>query len=373
MNIFEEANAKIDSFIINNLDSYHKLRNYDFGKKNRTNVSQISKYMSHRILCEYQLLERLKKVDKKKKFTDEILWRLYWRGYLENYKSIWIDYKSIFIKEFTYDRKILEKATHGKTGIECFDSWVEELRDNNYLHNHARMWFASMWIFTLKLPWKLGSNFFMRHLLDGDAASNTLSWRWVAGMHTNNKPYLATTENIKKFTVNRFKNYPINSFKIKSQVINSSHISTNLPKINNTPHGEILLIFDNDLGIDKRFKLLNSYNKIYIIFNELIEDGSKFSSNVINFKKKMILNIQALIPNSQILNLADVNLFLNNYEVIDVIYPGVGNNLDFLHKYSKINKISINYIYRDNDLIYWNYADKGFNKFKRSVCTLNES
>ena len=61
------------------------------------------------------------------------------------------------------------------TGIEGFDDWARELVDTGYMHNHARMWFASIWIFTLRLPWALGADFFLRHLLDADAASNTLS------------------------------------------------------------------------------------------------------------------------------------------------------------------------------------------------------
>ena len=65
------------------------------------------------------------------------------------------------------------------------------------------MWFASIWIHTLNLPWQLGADFF-KNLLDGDPASNTLSWRWVAGLHTQGKCYLATENNIKKFTNNRF-------------------------------------------------------------------------------------------------------------------------------------------------------------------------
>ena len=90
MNIFEEANDLLDNFILNHLDSYHQYRNYDYGIDNRTNVSQISKYTSHRILYEYGIVEKLKKFDKKQKYTDEILWRIYWKGYLENYKSIWL-------------------------------------------------------------------------------------------------------------------------------------------------------------------------------------------------------------------------------------------------------------------------------------------
>ena len=106
--------------------------------------------------------------------------------------------------------KIIKNAIEGKTNIECFNQWVIELKENNYLHNHTRMWFASIWIFTLELPWQLGAEFFMQHLYDGDAASNTLGWRWVAGVQTQGKHYLASEWNIKKFTNNRFQNIKLN-------------------------------------------------------------------------------------------------------------------------------------------------------------------
>ncbi len=84
------------------------------------------------------------------------------------------------------------------------DAWARELVDTGYLHNHTRMWFASIWVFTLGLPWQLGADFFLRHLLDGDAASNTLSWRWVAGLQTRGKTYLATASNIARYTDGQF-------------------------------------------------------------------------------------------------------------------------------------------------------------------------
>ncbi|OYU16679.1 MAG: DNA photolyase, partial [Rhodobacteraceae bacterium PARR1] len=86
-----------------------------------------------------------------------------------------------------------------------FDHWARELAKTGWMHNHARMWFASIWIFPLRLPWQLGADFFLRHLLDGDAASNTLSWRWVAGLHTPGKTYLASADNIAKNTGGRFR------------------------------------------------------------------------------------------------------------------------------------------------------------------------
>ena len=102
-------------------------------------------------------------------------------------------------------RQACELACFGQTGIECFDTWARELTTTGYLHNYARMWFASIWIFTLKLPWQLGPDFFLRHLLDGDTASNTLSWRWVAGLQTVGKTYLARAANISRYTGGRFK------------------------------------------------------------------------------------------------------------------------------------------------------------------------
>jgi deoxyribodipyrimidine photo-lyase len=93
-----------------------------------------------------------------------------------------------------------QAAIEGKTGIACIDAWALELIATGYLHNHVRMWFASIWIHTLRLPWELGAAFFTEHLLDGDVASNTLSWRWVAGLQTPGKTYLARVDNIAHYT-----------------------------------------------------------------------------------------------------------------------------------------------------------------------------
>ena len=369
MSIFKEANDKLDNFISNNLNTYHQFRNYDYGIKNRSNVSQISKYISHRILNEYDIIKRLKNIDKKKKFTDEILWRIYWKGYLENYKSLWIEYKKF--KPQSYDSNTLKAAVNGKTGIECFDGWIEELKENNYLHNHSRMWFASLWIFTLRLPWQIGANFFLEHLLDGDAASNTLSWRWVAGMHTNNKPYIASEENIKKYTVNRFRNIPIITKKFNS-LKNIPHQPNKIPVIKkNIPNSNVLIMFDNDLDINNRYKLFNSYSKVYIFYNDMINRGFELSAKVRDFKRSLIESVNKLIPNSLIAKSANLPILLSDYKYIDIIYPGIGNNLDLIHKYTQQSQIHINYIFREKDLIYWNYTNSGFYKFRSSFYRLN--
>ncbi len=369
MNIFEEANDVLDQFISNHLVSYHRLRNYDYGVENRSNVSQISKYTSHRILNEYEIIKKLKDFDKKKKYTDEILWRIYWKGYLENYKSIWLEY--INFKESSTISNLISLAIDGKTGIDCFDTWVEELRETNYLHNHSRMWFASIWIFTLGLPWQLGASFFMRHLLDGDASSNTLNWRWVAGMHTNKKPYLASQENIDKFTVNRFRNTQI-SISEKNNIIKSNQPQSNkIPIQMDLPKSKILIMFDNDMNIINRYRLFNSYSKVYILINTFINNGFRLSGKVSQFKQGLAEKINKLIPNSEVVKSTDLEVLLSDHRRVDIIYPGVGHNLDLINNYASQKQINLNFIYREEDLFYWNYANSGYYKFKNSFYSLN--
>ena len=115
------------------------------------------------------------------------------------------------------------------------------------------MWFASIWIFTLKLPWQQGAAFFLEHLLDGDSASNTLSWRWVAGLQTKGKHYLAKSWNIEKFTENRFTNIQLNESAvpiIENKFYEICPMSYSNKDINN----EILIVFDTDLFIDQYLK-----------------------------------------------------------------------------------------------------------------------
>ena len=217
--IFEASRAKaidkLNIFIENNLSEYSKLRNFDFGPTNRSNISCLSPYITHGVINELEVIDKsLKKLpfSKVEKFIQEVLWRVYWKGWLELRPNVWTDFlielKEVK-KEFNNNQNYLN-AIEGKTNIDCFNQWVMELKENNYLHNHTRMWFASIWIFTLELPWQLGAEFFMQHLYDGDAASNTLGWRWVAGIQTQGKHYLASEWNIKKFSNNRFQNIKLN-------------------------------------------------------------------------------------------------------------------------------------------------------------------
>ncbi len=174
-------------------------------------VSQLSPFLQRRLLCEPEALAAVRAQHSDvaaQKFIQEILWRTYWKGWLEQRPSVWRSYCAAVATEGAAQIKGLAAAEKAQSGIACFDAWVQKLQQTGLLHNHERMWFASIWIFTLQLPWSLGAAFFYRHLLDGDAASNTLSWRWVAGLQTRGKTYLARSDNIAKYTRGQFSHTP---------------------------------------------------------------------------------------------------------------------------------------------------------------------
>ncbi|MBO9475275.1 DNA photolyase [Shimia sp. R10_1] len=186
--------------------TYTSERNFDRNRRAAA-VSFLSPYIRHRLVSEREILSEILAHHTLKTampFVQEVFWRGYFKGWLEQRPSVWSAYQAERDASLLDPLPNYQTAVSGQTGIACFDHWCQQLRQTGYLHNHARMWFASIWIFTLRLPWPLGADFFLRHLQDADPASNTLSWRWVAGLHTPGKHYLATAENIAKFTDGRF-------------------------------------------------------------------------------------------------------------------------------------------------------------------------
>ena len=197
--------------------NYGERRNYLGTAKDPGAVSALSPYLRTGLVSQSEVLRTVLDQHSAKdadRYIAEVLWRSYWQGWLALRPSVWdayqADLKRLFNAVQTQSglRQRWENACLGQTGIAPFDAWANELVHSGYLHNHARMWFASIWVHTLELPWQLGADFFLRHLLDGCPASNTLGWKWVAGIQTIGKPYLATQENIEKFTEGRFAKVP---------------------------------------------------------------------------------------------------------------------------------------------------------------------
>ena len=362
----KEALKVLEHYIENNISIYTTQRNFDFGPEDRKNVSCLSPYITHRLISEYEVAKKVLSkypFQKVEKFIQEIFWRVYWKGWLELRPMVWTD--------FVEDLKTIEiseeykKAINGETNIDCFNDWAKELKENNYLHNHTRMWFASIWIFTLKLPWQKGAEFFLRELYDGDAASNTLSWRWVAGIQTKGKNYIAQNWNINKFTNNKYKNLKLNE---NSQpIIDQREYKISPMSIkNNDINSETLVFFENELDF-KNFQV-DSYKNIYCILlsnkDRLIELGEK----VLMFKKNLIKN---QVQNSDLkIEFIDGNKFIevsNSEKNFDVVYPSVGENLSFLKRVMKKNNLIIKYLVRDEDKYCWQFSNKGYFNFKSNI------
>ena len=369
---FEASRAKaldkLNYFIENNLSEYSRLRNFDFGPENRYNISCLSPYITHGIINENEVIKKsLGKFSfsKNEKFIQEVLWRTYWKGWLELRPNVWSDYLielNKIKKEFKNNQNYLT-AIEGKTNIECFNAWVNELKENNYLHNHTRMWFASIWIFTLELPWELGAEFFMQHLYDGDAASNTLGWRWVAGVQTQGKHYLASEWNIKKFTNNRFNNIKLNENappKVSEKTYSIIKQDFNNPQ---NIEDKNLLIFENNLSFEITDFQNNKFKKIYLISNKNENRTIKLSEKVVKFKSHLIEDqekrLKAKSINCEVIDISEIKKIQNCYG----LYPTVGENLDYLNS----NNIKIEFLYRKLDQYSWQYCNKGFFNFKNYI------
>lgn len=209
----EEGLRRLTNFLPRCGNYYARERNRDCGPGRRDSVSELSPWIRHRLITEQEVVAAAIEAQgfaRAQKFIQEVCWRSYWKGWLQQRPAVWQRYcaeRDDALARLEEERALAQRyarATEGTTGIDGFDDWALELRERGYLHNHARMSFASIWIFTLGLPWVLGADFFHRHLLDGDAASNTLSWRWVAGLQTAGKHYLASAEKIRFCSHQRF-------------------------------------------------------------------------------------------------------------------------------------------------------------------------
>ena len=255
------AKARLSAFLPDAGRTYAARRNFDLPEA--PSVSALSPWVRHRVLTEAEVAGAVLGVHTPQaadKYLQELCWRAYWKGWLERRPAIWAQYRQGVqaglnrIATETGLRSDWEAACAGTTGIDGFDQWAQQLVETGWLHNHARMWFASIWVFTLKLPWELGADFFLRHLIDGDPASNTLGWRWVAGLHTPGKTYLAKAANISEFTGGRFN--PVGLATEAVALRERAHPAPRPPPVSQSwdPNGRTgLLLTEEDLSPDFLF------------------------------------------------------------------------------------------------------------------------
>ena len=368
-----QAERKWSNFLSTKIKDYGSLRNYDYGPQKINYVSKISPFISHRVLFEYQLIKDIKlnyEGNQVNKFIEEVYWRIYWKGVLENKPCIWENFINREIDN--HNLNDYKMAVKGETNIPYFNSWVKELKTYNYLHNHTRMWFASTWIFTLGLPWELGARFFFKYLYDGDAASNLLSWRWVGGLQTKGKRYLFSPQNLKKFSngrfcVNNISNQDI-SLEDDFEVVFSNDIyQSNMQKSSNN-----LIMFENDLHENSLKNIISRYQKVYLIDLDKKHRQIEIADSVAQFKQKLIKEFSYKYSNIEIISSLELKNKLKGISSLDLIYPCIGDNYDFIKRFKEINKLMIKNLVRPEDLFSWKFAKRGFFKFKENIPAINK-
>ena len=373
---FTEASKKLDYFIKEKAHSYSKMRNFDFGSSKDNFVSGLSPAITRRILTERHVVNKVLEsfpFYSVEKFIQEICWRTYWKGFLEHRPKIWDDYlhdlKSLQSQK---EHQSYEEAVFGCTGIDCFDSWSRELTNKNYLHNHTRMWFASIWIHTLNLPWQLGAEFFMEKLYDADPASNTLSWRWVAGIHTQNKNYIASAENIKKFTGGAF--YPNGQLNKNAKIIDWENFepeNLNFQNYQKPKNTDYLLIHENNLSLEN----IPDFKYLFIQQNSLQSiSRSKNVRAYINraledFKNRVTEKYTGKIIPFTFENFRPIQNFIYEEKINEIYspYPSIGFLKNKLADMENLGNIKLNFFCNSWDLLFWPHAKKGFFRLKKQI------
>ena len=383
----EEALVLLASFLPKAGTSYTRNRNFDLGAGQHKHVSQLSAYIKRRIITEEDVLKKVlsaHSLNEAGKFIDEIFWRTYFKGWLESRPHIWMQYCAD-VHHLTHElqtqsglRDRWAAACLGETGIDCFDAWAKELAETGYLHNHARMWFASIWVYTLQLPWQLGADFFLRHLLDGDAASNTLSWRWVVGLHSVGKTYLARAENIQRFTNGRFA--PKGLAQVAPPLNDTA--STMAPKIIDPPNPYLegrktgLLLHSDDLNTAHLTQYSDciasaTYRPVdagtmLVSSPKLLEFNNAALDAATKHWKPNLLNCCDVTTPEGILSWA----LENKLEQIVTPYAAVGNTSQMLEKCKHLlsnHGVQLTQVMREYDIFSWPYATKGFFKFREKI------
>ena len=358
---------KMTDWMPNAASSYQSSRNYDLDGKQTT--SRLSESISVGILSEMDVIDCAKRLNismKNNKFIEEIFWRVYFRGYFETRPSVWTHYTKNLNSHFQKLPKYYDIALRGETEIECFNAWINQLKETGYLHNHTRMWFASIWIFTLDLPWELGADLFMRYLNDADEASNTLSWRWVAGLHTSKKPYVARASNIFKYTQ---KYNPQNKLNPSPEPVREAidHAFKPLELDQALPYSASLVMFDNFLDI-KQLNLENCALENFYVY----EHSQETSRNIDREKARVRSEIVAEISNKinlkpQFFNEKSIDCLFGQSLVTNYIFSGY-----FKDQISPLlNQIEKNsnttYLLRNLDSLSWNFCKGGYFKLKTKI------
>lgn len=211
------GSASVAQQLLGRIDpkAYSRNRNYGDG-----NVSALSPFIHHGMLplnvVRDHALATSQSSDDAYKFIQELAWREFWQRCAWQHPGwLWNDvepYKTGFKAE-EYRDELTDDILGAATGVACLDAFIQQLITTGYLHNHARMYLASFLVHFRRIKWQAGARWFLVHLLDGDEASNNLSWQWVASTFSH-KPYIFNLDNVNKYFAGQVDTFAENNAEI---------------------------------------------------------------------------------------------------------------------------------------------------------------
>ena len=217
---FPEANGELSPLRGGRAAAEHRLNMVEAKRYGRSRnhldgaVTGLSPWIRHGVLTLAevrdavfsQLDQRHQRRDDGAKLINELGWRDFWqRMWSDLGDGINNDQEAVSTGHdpASYARSLPADIRDGNTGLACMDAFQADLVETGWLHNHARLWLAAYVVHWRRVHWKAGADWFLRHLLDGDPASNHLSWQWVASSFSH-KPYFFNRENLERYSQGRF-------------------------------------------------------------------------------------------------------------------------------------------------------------------------
>ncbi len=287
---------KLEAF---NPSNYAASRNYHNGS-----VSYLSPYISRGVISTKVVFNHVKSLDLPwytiKKFVQELAWRDYWQ---QLWNSLDID-KPIKQTQFPVrSNEIPQAILHQNTGISAVDQALKSLTESGYMHNHMRMYVASICCNYANCDWLSSSKWMFSQLLDGDQGSNQLSWQWVAGSNSNKK-YYANQQNINKFfnstQTGTFLDVPYEAFPLKEipkclSETSKHQIQTMFPQssFSKLTNGKKTLIY-NYYNLDPFWHKNEKYQRVLLLEPSFFKDNP-VNKNCIDFALQLAQNIDDII------------------------------------------------------------------------------
>ena len=350
---------------------YAKTRNFINGQ-----ITYLSPYISRGVISTKQVMEKIIEKQYPYPAIEKIIQELAWREFFQRVwqskgLQIWDDLKQD--QQEVVHHQMITSIQKANTGIESIDFAINGLYEKGYMHNHSRMYLASIACNIGKAHWIESSRWMYYHLLDGDIASNNCSWQWVAGAFSSKK-YYCNQENVNKYTFSKQQNtfldkpyeqlvdLPIPDALQETTVLD---LTTNLPK-SNTPNidTELPTLIYNSYNLDPIWRKLEKVNRVLLLepshFNQY-----PVSDKVIEFIIDLSKNIEGIqVYTGEIADIENLYKTNNTWENQKIIskehpafayYPGIKDQRDWM--FPEVNG------FHPSFFGFWKKAERSFRKF----------